>query len=61
MIIFSNSIIYLIITFIIFYCLRRNYNNPFIIDVLVAIFWPTLVLILIMYFIFKTIDKLAKK
>jgi len=49
MIIFSNSIIYLIITFIIFYCLRRNYNNPFIIDVLVAIFWPTLLLILIMY------------
>lgn len=60
MIIFTNSLSYFLITIIIFYLLRKKLNNPFIIDVILSIFWPFILWILIIYYIFKFIDKLAK-
>jgi len=60
MIFFSNSLLYILITLIIFYILRKKMNNPMIVDAIICLFWPTIICIIILYFLFKFVDKLAK-
>lgn len=64
MIIIGNSFLYFLSVLIVFYILRRRHRKdgtPAIIDGIFSFFWPYIVIFYIFYYIFKFIDKLARK
>jgi len=64
MIIIGNSFTYFIIVLVIFYILRKRHKNddtPAIVDGIISLFWPWVIILYILYYIFKFVNNLAKR